>query len=253
MKFVLPMTNSSNFYGMVVYSSSASRLPLNEIAWMSGLLVGIRKNLVAKTYHSLSSFCLCEKKEVPSPRLIRSFGEFSYGLFSPADVMYAGNDTFVLPVDALPFLSDFEWSAGDCIQGIDTMNEEWMVRLDNMCGGVGGLLILSDHRTYNWDAFIDHLASLIPVPSELHDAVQVWRQTNTWSIHMFFGDVLLIDNFCLWRIDDSTICGISPAERQGTEEEDEESICYGARLLLHWSKENMPLRWSDIGGRDVLV
>lgn len=254
MKFIPPITNSSNFYAVTAYRPSAEPMPINELAWVACRLFGAR-HAVAKAYSDLRVFYSdVREKATPSPRLISSFPGFSASPPPETSITYL-DEGYLVPVNALPFLSGFAWSDGDSIAGVDTKGEEWEVCLDAVavsiapetwCTGTAVLLVLSDHRRYNWYSFAQKLAEAIPAPPNLKEAVRLLQHERFSTTYLILGNILLIDYSCFWKSADGTVWGVSPTERQGTEAEDAQRICYAANLLLQ--PRCRFISWSDIGG-----
>lgn len=263
MKFIPPITNSSSFYGMSVYHSSAPSLPINEVAWIACKLLGARQGVVFVDVQGaeLREFYREARKKPPVPLLLLQPLSASSTRFPSEDsIIYVENGVYSVPVGALPLLSAFPWAPSHSITGVDKYGKEWEVCLERVainlspeiqCGGVAILLVLSNHRKYNWISFASELTRLIPAPSNLPEAVEIWRAGDFFSVHMLFGDVLLMDYFCFWKPQKDIVCGISPWPRQDTEREDMRKICYSAYLLSRWAKENTLIAYTDVvgGGR----
>lgn len=257
MKFMPAITNSSNFYGLVWYHPT-KMLPLNEAALVACALLGVESGMVSIRTDSRQDLILFHRDvrsagEIPPPVLIRSLRRARGG-----NIADTGPGEYTATVEALALLSGFSWVNGDAIIGEDNRGEKWKAILEwveieyaprHWYTGWSVALYLSDHRRYNWSALTKKLMELVPSPDSLPEAVALWQENKRHDtpVLCFYKDVLLIDNFCLWQFGD-VVCGISPMERQGTEQEDMESICYGARLLsalpreqgIHFLSSDMP-------------
>lgn len=251
MKLSAPITNSSNFYSVVWFSDVASTLPINEAAIVAYHLFGADGNMIAIKTNSVSRIEEVYEREKRGrrrcPRLIRSFPK----LPGSDAVNFVGHDfqdrmVYATSPRVLTRLSSFPWIPNDEISGWmkwaqdgSERKEEWEVVLLDMdvpasasarYTGVAAAIILPDCFLYPWDSLIEKMMDIVPSPPYLKDVISIWRNGTYAGMYLFFGDVLIMDYFCLWEIGNGIVCGISPLARQSDPRELEE-IALGAQLI----------------------